>query len=456
MKSCLFFALTLLVQSIAVFGSSHYPYQSTFYGCPKECHTQERPKCSHGLPDNQFFVALHPKYFRHEPYPYCDHYYVGMIIDSKAQGKYKMIRAKVVDQCGSCAETQVDLSQTAFETIAKSSTGVVEMVYVIVDKNSNEIIDGPVYSSSALKRFSESQGVSRETIIGSFKQAAKAMNKDGAKGLSDYPWKNGKFSSDDDHEERKHKEHKHEEHKHEEKHEEHKHEEKKTTRKTTTRKTTTTTTTVRKTTTTHKPVVKTTTAFAPVVKTTTAFAPVAKTTTVAPIVVVKTTSVAPVAQPTVANKPAPKPVEKPEEKKEESKPVETKPIEIKQEEELDDFDKKNGGVSSSVGVAGVIGVCGCAAGVGLFMLKKQSPQKYDDLKQKFPEAFGTVKRSLTRGATTIKRGVSRSVSRRNSPAQNTTPLPASYTFTLNSEDGLPRVALYDDPYPTKTHGSQHW
>jgi hypothetical protein len=364
-----------------------------------------------------------------------------MIIDDKAHGDYKMIRAKVIDQCGSCAPTQVDLSQTAFEHLAKKSTGVVNMIYVIVNKSTGEIMDGPHYNSSAMESFAKSQGVSKSTVVNSFKQAARAMNKDGAKGMSSFPWENGKIVEDDD---------------------DYEEEKKTTTRKTTTRKTTTTTTKKTTTTTTTKKTTTTTT----VVKTSHAVFPtVAKTTTVAfpTVAKVSTTAAATATASSVPVVPITPIVEKPAHKEETTKPAKPveKPVaeEEKEEEkpqEIDDFDKENGGTDAPV-TAGVIGGTAAivgAAGVGLLMLKRKSPQKYDDLKQRFPEAFGTVKRSLTRGASTIKRGVSRSVSRRGN--QQNTPLPASYTFTLSSEDGLPRVALYDDPYPTKTHGTQHW
>jgi len=380
-----------------------------------------------------------------------------MTIDEKAHGEYKLVRAKVVDQCGTCAETQVDLSQTAFEKLAKKSTGVINMIYVIVDADSKEIIDGPHYNASAMNAFAKAKGVSKSTIVNSFKQAARAMS-GSEKGMRKYPWEDGNFDGGNDEDEDDYEEK----------------EEKKTTRKATTthkkttshKKTTTTTTTttiVKKTSAVVFPTpAKTSVVFPTAAFPTAAFPTVAKATETpaTPIVPPKSIPAIPLVPATPnkpegkpAQKPAPKPVEK--EEKEEKKPKEEeKPAPI-EEAEIDDFDKENGGTNAPVtatfiGAAGVVG----AAGVGLLMLKRKSPQKYDDLKQKFPEAFGTVKRSITRGASTIKRGVSRSVSRRNN--QQATPLPASYTFTLNTEDGLPRVALYDDPYPTKTHGSQHW
>jgi len=337
-----------------------------------------------------------------------------MIIDSKmkSEPKYKMARAKVIDQCGTCAETQVDLSYDVFKTMANHDTGVVNMVYVIV--RNGEIIDGPHYNASALRSFSSQQGVSREDIIESFKQAARNLDRNGGQGMSSFPWKSGSYDKE------------------------------KAAPKTTTRKVATTKkTTTRRTTTTRK--VLTTTAKPTVKKTA-----VPKKTSVHPVNSPPIKSVSKKVKPVSPQQPK-RPVAKPN-----TPPPKQEPTNDNEIVELDDFDKKNGGTNAPV-TAAVIGASLCgAAGIGLLALKRKSPQKYDDLKQKFPEAFGTVKRSLTRGASTIKRGVSRSVTRRNNVPQNNTPVPAPYTFTLNNEEGLPRVALYDDPYPTKTNGSQHW
>jgi len=443
MKTYLFVLIALIAQ--AVFAHDGYYNKSTFYGCPEECHTQKDPKCEIGLPSNGFFVALHERYFKSEPYPYCGQHYVGMIIDEKAAGKYKLVRGKVVDQCGTCAETQVDLSSPMFASIARKTTGVVDMIYVIVDSN-GKITEGPVYNKSSLASFAKKQNVSQSDILTSFKQAAKNMNQQGLSGMAQYPWKSGSFNK----------------------------EEKKTTttaKKTTTKKTTTTLKkTTQKTTTAHKntanvkitqKVVKTSkvekTTQKPIV-TSVVKKPVVTSVAQKPVVVTsaaqKPVVVTSAAQkPVATSAPVPKPaatsvaakVEKPA-----TTTIAQKPVEKVVEEEEDHEKATDAPVTAGIIGCGVLG----AAGVGLVMLKRKSPQKYDELKQKFPEAFGTVKRSISRGASTIKRGVSRSVSRRNTPAE--TPLPASYTFTLNNEDGLPRVALYDDPYPTKTHGSQHW
>jgi len=455
MKSYLLLLVALVAQMVA---AKEYPYKSSFYGCPKECHTEKGPKCEISIPHDRLFAAIPPHYFGGHHSKFCGNNYVGMIIDDKADSNYKIIRAKIIDQCGSCAKTQIDLSQDAFERIADPDHGIVSMVYVFVNKE-GEIVEGPVYSSSALEHFAKKKGVSKSTILGSFKEAARNLSKKNGTGMKQYPWVSGEFKTEDDG--------------HEEHHEEH-HTKKTTTKKTTTKKTTTTTkkttttTTTKTTTTTSK---KTLPPFTKPKITT-----FAKHTTVAPIPVPKPSNkpVVPVVpivpgghtrpNPNPVDKPVHKPVDKPADKPAEKPKDKSKPKheeeEKKPEPKLVTETEKEVDEPVTARVIGGFGAVLGAAGVGLLLLKRKSPQKYDDLKQKFPEAFGTVKRSLTRGASTIKRGVSRSVSRsgRNFQRRNeqAAPLPASYTFTLSSEDGLPRVALYDDPYPTKTHGTQHW
>jgi len=450
MKLYLFVLLAAVAQLVS---ATYYPYKSTFYGCPKECNTEKHPKCDISVPGDRLFAAISEEYFGGKSHSkHCGSNYVGMIIDDKADSDYKLIRAKIIDQCGSCDHHQVDLSADAFEKIAKKTHGVVSMVYVFVDKE-GQITEGPIYSKSALEHFAKSKNVSKSDVLESFKEAARNLAKNHGTGMKQYPWVSGKFDS-------YHEDHDDDEDKHEHK--------EKTTKKTTTKKTTTTTTKKTTTTTTTKKTTTTTTTttvkktLPPFVKTSvTSIKPVI-TTTVGPV---KTTPAVPV-KPIQPVQPAQqKPVEKPKaqeqkekvsnkSKEEEKKAAEPEKIKIQEEVPEDKGD------NTATYVGGGALAISTAAGLGLLMLKRKSPEKYDDLKQKFPEAFGTVKRSITRGASTIKRGVSRSVSRsgRNFQRRNeqTTPLPASYTFTLSSEDGLPRVALYDDPYPTKTHGTQHW
>jgi len=434
MRTYIFGLLALLFVQV-ILASSKYPYRSSHYGCPTECGTEKNPKCSNGLPDDRFFVALHPNYFKEKvngKFKYCDHYWVGMIIDDKADGQYKMVRGKVVDQCGTCAETQVDLSQDIFKTIARTSTGVVNMVYVIVNKDSNEIIDGPHYNSDALKKFASKHDVSRETVIESFKEAARNLNKQRGKGMKQFPWESTAFEKSTPKE--------------------------KTTTKKTYQHTKKTTIEVIKIKTSHVHTKSKPTTTVKAVEPTVVEEPIVEIESVEPKPI--SGAEAHVPEQVVEIEPTePEPItgEEAHVPPHESKDEAPKKIEEKEDEEneLDEFDKNNGGTNAPV-TASVIGfgVVG-AAGIGLLMLKRNKPQKYDELKQKFPEAFSNVKRSLTRGASTIKRGVSRSVSRRNN-YKNSTPLPASYSFTLSSEDGLPRVALYDDPYPTQTSGTQHW
>jgi len=310
-----------------------------------------------------------------------------------------------------------------FGKLAHHSTGVVQMMFVLINKDTNEIMDGPVYSKDSLSKFAKRHGISQSAVVESFKEGAKHLNKHQISGMRDFPWRSGAYHGSE--------------------------EKKTTTQKTTVKKTTTvhthhksekTTTVVKATTTIKKVEIPAVTPKAPVVPKPVIPQVQANKTEETPVVkpVVKPV-VEPVVQKPVAQKPvAQKPAEQ---------PVSQKPV-----EKVVPENEESSPVAASVIGFGVVG----AAGVGLMMFKRQSPQKYDDLKQKFPEAFGNLKRSVSRGASTIKRGVTRSVSRRGNTQVNAPPLPASYSFTLSSEDGLPRVALYDDPYPTKTHGAQHW
>jgi len=391
MKALFIVLLALFAQAIF---AQKYPHSSTHYGCPDECWAEEDPKCDITPPSNKFFVAIHPDYFPPDvkdpkDYPMCGHYYVGMIIDKeKANGKYKLVRGKVIDECGTCHKKQVDLSQPMFETLANKREGVIKMIYAIIDKNTSDILVGPVYNDDDVKEFSGKIGVSKDDIISSFKQAARNMNENGEKGMSGYPWENGSTSS----------------------------------KKTTTSKVTTT---AKKTT---VETIKITTA---IVKTVSKDAQ--------PTVNVDI----PIEKEPIENEPVVVPVPVTPEEAHVPEHVPETPAKEPEQKVLEDNNDDDHTSPVTAGVIACSGV-GCAAAAGLLLLKRKSPQKYNELK-----------RSLSRGASTIKRGVSRSVSRRGTNPKPT-PLPASYSFTLNTEDGLPRVALYDDPYPTKTRGTQHW
>jgi len=136
------------------------------------------------------------------------------------------------------------------------------------------------------------------------------------------------------------------------------------------------------------------------------------------------------------------------------------------EKELNELEKginedENSEDSYTVGIlSAALSVSG-AAGIGLLYLKKQSPGKYEELKQKFPEAFDNIKRSVSRSATSIRRGatsIRRGVTRTATSMRGRNKTPAvsrhgdhtginyrEMPEHMFGEDGLPRIELHDEP-----------
>jgi len=259
MKFYILILFTVLFSSAL---ATYYSYSSTFYGCPDECETQEDPKCETGIPRNNLFIAMHPKYFKEKEngnFKYCEKYAIVMPLNyEKAVGSYKIVKGKVIDQCGSCGETQIDLSQTLFEKLAKRSTGVLEIVWSIISKE-GEIYVNNKYDSDDLSELSKITGVSKSTIIESYNQVAKYMATHDVDLIREWPWEYLENLESS---------------------------EKTTTRKTTasptkhsTTTTRTTTTTIRTTTTTIRTTTTTTTTRRPTTTTTTTHRPTTTTTT---------------------------------------------------------------------------------------------------------------------------------------------------------------------------------
>ena len=101
---------------------------------------------------------------------------------------------------------------------------------------------------------------------------------------------------------------------------------------------------------------------------------------------------------------------------------------------------------ATVGViTAVCGTCVGAGSIGLFLMKKRNPSKYDELKKKFPDAFGQVKNRTT----TIRKNISRSLSKINSTKKSpskTQYMPAS---TIEEDEEPPRIAIYDNENSTQ-------
>jgi len=188
MKLYIFTLFTILLNSAL---AKHYKFSSTFYGCPDECETEEDPKCENGIPSNNLFVALHPNYFEEMEngnYKYCDKYAIVMPLDiEKAEGEFKLVKGKVIDQCGSCGETQIDLSQTAFEKLAKKKTGVLPIVWTIISKTGKIYVKNK-YEEDDLRKLSKTLGLSESYILESYSTVAKYMATHNINEIEQWPW----------------------------------------------------------------------------------------------------------------------------------------------------------------------------------------------------------------------------------------------------------------------------
>jgi len=116
----------------------------------------------------------------------------------KAVGDYKLVKGKVIDQCGSCGETQIDLSQKAFEKLAHKKTGVLPIVWTIIS-DSGKIYVNNKYEDDELSKLSQKVGLSKSYILESYSAVAKYMaTHKGVDLIKEWPWefiKNNKKST---------------------------------------------------------------------------------------------------------------------------------------------------------------------------------------------------------------------------------------------------------------------
>jgi len=149
--------ISVLLLSASVLASN----KMTFYGCPEECEKQEDPSCG-GEIDTDYFCALSTKLGK----SYCDNYVV--VMETRAKAK-KIVKAKIVDSCSSCPTYHVDLSKVAFTTLTDATVGVSEIIWGIYNK-AGDLITGPYYNS--LSEISSSYDLSENSFIAAFKVAA--------------------------------------------------------------------------------------------------------------------------------------------------------------------------------------------------------------------------------------------------------------------------------------------
>lgn len=423
---------------IALIKADGTSYEATWYGGPNDHYRDKNPSCTNEeFPDTKYYAAVSKTYNK----DLCNNYAVVMAVDNKdSEFLGKMVKVKIVDSCGECERSHIDLSETAFNDVRKKGDGIFPVVWFAATSKGSVTRD-IVYPSSKTEEFAKKYfGLSKSQFISMYKKQALHMITNNIT--------HGSFNKND------------------------------VPVATTTKKTTTTTTT------THKP-------------TTT----VHKTTTVVEEKVTPT--------PTPEEK---TPAVKDTETKDEIKDSDIKDNDIKDNDTKDatteetsspaiaglgdiniitgesndksvpdaapivgqtkvidpnktfytdddikvlesQFPDKEPGNSYTISVlSGVLTVSG-AAGVGLLYFKKQSPGKYDEMKQKFPEAFNNLKRSVTRSASQLKRTVTKSANsirgknkkeesrHAEHPEVNYREMP-EYMF---GNDGLPRIELHDLP-----------
>jgi len=398
MKVSIFFLLLTLC--LALVKADGDPYEVTNYGGREDHDADDDPRCYDGKlkkPNTDYFGAV--SLFDYD-YDLCDSYAVVMGVTLKENPNVgNMVKVKIVDSCRECTKSHIDISKIAFNYIGKEGSGHFKIIWVAATKE-GEITRPAIYPSSDTEKFAkEKYGLSRDRFVSMFnEQALKMIKNDIKKGHFN---KNGAPKT------------------------------------TTTTKKTTTTIQVKATTTIQAPSV---TQAVNITAVETSPAAVGD---VDVVLGESNDNTIPEKAPVVGKSKVLDPNK-----------VDQTPENAKVLEEQLSGSKNEGGNGAPTLIFTGISIGG-AAGIGLLVLKKKNPNKYDELKQKFPEAFGTIKRSITRSATSIKRGVTRtatSIRRKNNKTEevsrhgnhegyNYREMP-EYMF---GEDGLPRIQLHDDP-----------
>jgi len=332
-------------------------------------------------------------------YDLCDNYAVvmGVTLD-KNPNVGKMIKVQIVDSCKECTESHIDVSKLAFNYIGKKDSGHFKIIWVAADEKGN-VNREVIYPSGQTEKFAKKQyGLSKDRFVSMFKKQALEMIKKGET--------HGYFNKND----------------------------------------------APKTTTTRK--------MATTAVNTATQAPGA---TQAVNITAVETAPAAIGEVDIVfgesndnSIPENAPIVG-ESKVLDPNKVDYTPEEIKiLESQFPDPENDDEDQNYTAGIlAGSTTMIGTAAGIGLLVLKRKNPSKYDDLKQKFPEAFNNLKRSVTKSATSIRRGVTRtatSIRRKNNKTEEVSRHGNHEDYNYREmpehmfgEDGLPRIQLHDEP-----------
>jgi len=146
-------------------------YQTTFYGCPDECHTQEGPACgSKTYPlssgGTKYFVAISTRLSNHKSY--CKQRLAVMLAD----GTKTLLNVEVADFCGDCDPYHIDLSSYAFKELLNHKDGVGKVVWAIYNE-SGKRLTGPHTTDieGVAKKFS----LSKSSFTSAFDASAKKL-----------------------------------------------------------------------------------------------------------------------------------------------------------------------------------------------------------------------------------------------------------------------------------------
>jgi len=376
-------------------------YEVTWYGGKEDNNMELKPFCGttreDKRPDTEYYAAVSKSYDK----SLCNTYAIVMGVDPYNSRRGNMIKVKIVDSCRECTRSHIDMSKKAFTHIGEAGSGRFKIIWIGLDSKGRVTRD-VVYPSSATETFAKKvYGLSKERFVNMFIKQAKKM-------VANYET-HGYFD---------------------------KYDEPKTT--TTTRKTTvaavTATAAAAATAAVEEPVIEE------------VDAPIAGVGDVNIVTGETEDDAVPEEAPIVGQSKADDDYLDEEELKELEKGF--------NEDESEDGNYTVGILSAALSVS-------VAAGIGLLYLKKQSPGKYEELKQKFPEAFDNIKRSVSRSATSIRRGatsIRRGVTRTATSMRGRNKTEAisrhgdhtginyrEMPEHMFGEDGLPRIQLHDEP-----------
>jgi len=165
--------LSLLINLAAVYAKKKYNSSSFEIGTSPYC------KPEHLTKHNEVYYASIAKELMTDE-AICNKYVVAMVADSKSNGKYKIVKARVRDECKDCGITEIKLSSKAYKDLNGSKKEKANVIWAILDKN-GKIENGPFQPELSEKETQEIvnayDGVNLDDLLDKFNNNAKYMAK---------------------------------------------------------------------------------------------------------------------------------------------------------------------------------------------------------------------------------------------------------------------------------------